>query len=303
VLSTVPCDPRTYPKKGFANSRGIGIGDQWGHAKPKVTLLRTISAHTNDRHPEISGGTRTLLVNNLIYNPSQTPLSTFFYEDIAKMGPHLSVAIGNVLIPGPTTPGHNGYVAAEYPEEGDVRLVRIDPSVNPQSQIYLAGNYYEKHCGGTACLASPSAQWMLAKDYKAEWEHISVRASSPPLDLTNLPLPSALPYTAVEPYLTANAGARPLDRDAVDARIVREIATRTGSVPNRTSEKAGPGTAADGFPILAERRRKLTVPRDPHAVVDRVGRTRIEVWLEEFARALEPAHRSASPSAASPPAK
>ncbi len=80
----------------------------------------------------------------------------------------------------------------------------------------------------------------------------------------------------------------------VDARIIREIEARTGSVPNLTSEKAGLGTSADGFPILAEMRRKLTVPRDPNVVVDSVGRTRIEVWLEEFARLLEPAHQNTS---------
>jgi hypothetical protein len=130
---------------------------------------------------------------------------------------------------------------------------------------------------------------MLAKDYKFEWERLSIRAASPPIDLKNLPLSSALPYTEVERYVTANAGARPLDRDAVDSRIIREIATRTGGVPNRTSDKAGLGTSPDGFPILVERKRKLTVPRDPNTVVDKVGRTRIEAWLEGFARELEPA--------------
>ena len=89
--------------------------------------------------------------------------------------------------------------------------------------------------------------------------------------------------------MTANAGARPLDRDAVDRRIVNEIATRNGSVPNRPSEKAGPGTGADGFPILAVNRRPLTVPTNPHARADGAGRTRIEAWLETYARELEPA--------------
>jgi hypothetical protein len=302
VNHAVPCDPQTYPRQGWTNSRGIGIGDNWGHAKPRVTLLRNISAHTNDRHPEIGGGTQTLLVNNLIYNPSQTPLSTFFYEDIAKMGPHLSVAVGNVLIPGPTTPGHHGYVAPEYPEEGDVRLVRVDPSVTPGSQIYLAGNYYEKHCGGTACLASPSAQWMLAKDYKGEWEGVNVRATTPPFSVGTLPPSSALSYGQVEAYVKANAGARPLDRDAVDTRIISEISGRTGRVPNSPAEKAGAGTSADGHPVLAVNRRALTVPANPNEAVDSVGRTRIEAWLEAFARELEPANTQPSQQSTSPPA-
>jgi hypothetical protein len=266
----------------------MGIGDAWGHEQPKVTLLRNITAHNNDRHPEMGGGSHTLLVNNLIYNPSQTPMSTFWYTDANKAGPLYSVAQGNVLIPGPTTPGNNGYVPREYAEDGEVTLVRIDLTINPSSRIYLAGNYYEKHCPNGACLASSTAQWMLAKDYPFDWLGISVRATTPPLQLTNLPLSSALPYTAVEGHLLANAGARPADRDATDSRLISEIASRSGSVPNRTSEKAGPGTTADGFPILASNTRTLSVPSQPNEVVDAVGRTRIEAWLEDFARALEP---------------
>src|SRR5688572_6361126 len=290
VNRAVPCDPATYPSRGFSNSRAIGIGDAWHNSTPKVTLLRNISANNNDRHPEIGGSTHTFLVNNLIYNPSQTPLSVIFYQDGNHSGPLLSVVRGNLLIPGPTTPGHNGYIPAEYSEEGPVRLVRLLPTLHALSRIYLDGNYYEADCPGGACLASTDAQWMLAQDYMADWNRISVRASSPPLGLANLPLTSALPVAHVEAYVKANAGARPLDRDVVDARIINEITTRTGFVPNNPSEVAGAGTADDGFPMLEVNRRPLTIPSNPNAVVDGRGRTRIEIWLEAFARELEPAH-------------
>jgi hypothetical protein len=92
----------------------------------------------------------------------------------------------------------------------------------------------------------------------------------------------------VEATVTRGAGARPLDRDVVDARIADEITARTGKVPNRTAEKAGPGTAADGFPILQVNRRALEPPSDGNAVIDSVGRTRMELWLEQFAVELEP---------------
>ena len=105
-----------------------------------------------------------MIVNNLIYNPSQTPLSSILFSDPLHEGATLSVVQGNVLIAGPTTPGHNGYVPYEAPEVGEVTLVRVDGSLHPASRIYLDGNYYDKHCGGSACLASPAAQWMLAKD-------------------------------------------------------------------------------------------------------------------------------------------
>ena len=106
---------------------------------------------------------------------------------------------GNVLVAGPTTPGNNGYVPPEFPGSGDVALVRVDQTIHPQSSIYLDGNYYDRHCGGSACLASPAAQWRLA------WDGVggSIRASTPPLALDNLPLWSALPASQVEGYLTA----------------------------------------------------------------------------------------------------
>lgn len=282
VNTYIPCDPAGFPGNGYyTNSRGMLIGNT-----SRVTLLRNLLANSNDRHPEINGRTRTILVNNMIYNPSLIPWSAIFYADGWNEGPLYSVAANNLLVPGPTTPGHNGYVPIEYPEEREVTMFRINETVDPNSQIYLTGNYYAPHCGGgSACLSSPSAQWRLAKD----WGGPSVHAASPPLQLSNLPLSSAMPYNEVEGFLTANAGARPLDRDVVDERIIGEVLSRSGSVPNHTSEKAGYGTEWDGFPILAENRRALTVPSNPHQVVDGVGRTRVEQWLEDMARELEPA--------------
>jgi hypothetical protein len=286
VNSAVPCDPDLYPAEGTSNSRAMLIGDRWGHAEPyKVSLLRNILAHNNDRHPEIAGSTHTILVNNLIYNPSQTPMSGIVFQDTGRVGPALSTLKANVMIAGPTTPGNNGYKANEFRDEGEVTMVKVGGTTNSGSEIYMDGNFYEKHCRGVACQTSTEAQWMLAADLIGE----SVHASVPPLELSNLPLSSALPYTEVETSLVSNAGARPRDRDAVDQRIINEIASRTGSVPNTPAEKAGPGTTDDGFPILDVNSRPLTIPDNPHGVIDGVGRTRIEAWLEAFAGELEAA--------------
>jgi pectate lyase len=295
VHQMYPCNPGQPIAGQFPHSRAMVVGDDnwtptYNSGVIRIAFVRTISANNNDRHPAIQGGVHSVLVNNLIYNPSQTPWSGMHFSDGYQRGPLLAVVKNNLLIAGPTTPGHNGYVAPKYPEEGVVHLFRIDSSIHAGSRVYLEGNYYQKHCGGTACLASPTAQWMLARDL-AIGGGKNVRATTPPLSLTNLPLFSAMPYTEVETYLRANAGARPLDRDAVDLRTITEIAARTGRVPNLTSEKAGPGTAPDGYPVLAQNRRTLTVPANPNAVVDGVGRTAIEAWLESMARALEPARQ------------
>ena len=261
-----------------------------------MTLLRNIFANNNDRQPETGGTTQTILVNNLIYNPSQTPMSAVLFSDPFTWSHALG---GTGQRPGRRTDNSGEQRVRSYrvSEEGEVRLVRVDRTLHPESSIYLDGNYYDRHCGGTACLASPAAQWRLVRDGVGA----SVHASTPPLALDNLPLWSALPASQVEAYLTANAGARPLDRDAVDARITYEIATRTGSVPNSPAEKAGAGTGGDGFPILAVNFRALSVPADPNGVIDSVGRTRIEAWLETFARELEPALRGRSVPPPPPP--
>ena len=153
----------------------------------------------------------------MIYNPSLTPLSGVLFADPLHEGATFSVLQGNVLIAGPTTPGNNGYVPPEYPEEGEVKLVRVDLSLNPESRIYLDDNYYEKHCGGSACLASPAAQWMLAKDNLAEvfWSQCP-RSDFHRCESRICRSRQRCRIRRLNRYVTANAGARPLDRDAVD---------------------------------------------------------------------------------------
>ena len=105
----VPCNPASYPGSGFSNSRAMLIRESGG-----VSLLRNIFAHNNDRHPETGGPTQTILVNNMIYNPSLTPMSAVLFSNPFHGGPTQSVVQGNVLVAGPTTPGNNGYVPPEF---------------------------------------------------------------------------------------------------------------------------------------------------------------------------------------------
>jgi len=287
VNTAIPCDPTTMT--GTPDSRAILVGDNntsttYNNGRIHFAMIRTISADNDQRHPAIQGDVDTFIVNNLIYNPSLTPISAIDFSDGFYRGPAQAVVANNYLIPGPTTPGYNGYVPRFYPETGPLHMFLIDGSTNSASRIYLQGNYYAQNCGGSACLSSTQAQWSLAYDIPG-LQGRNVHADTPPLSLANLPLSSLMPYTQVESYLTANAGARPLDRDPVDARVINNIRSRTGHVINNPSD-------VGGYPTLAVNTRPLTVPSNPNAVADSVGRTQIELWLESYARALEPANQA-----------
>ncbi len=288
VNTQLRCDPATMT--GIPHSRAILVGDNntsktYNNGRTRFAMIRTVSANNDQRHPAIQGPVDTFIVNNLIYNPSLVPISAIFFSDDYNRGGANAVVVGNSMIPGPTTPGYKGYVPRFYPEEGPAYMVQLDFSTSSATRIFLDGNHFAPRCSGTACLASPQAQWVLAYD-KPGMQGRNLHADKPPLTLANLPLSSLMPYTAVEAYVTANAGARPLDRDAVDARVMRDVAARTGKAINTPAD-------VGGYPVLPENRRPLTVPADPHAVVDAAGRTRIEQWLESFARVLEPANASA----------
>jgi hypothetical protein len=88
-----------------------------------------------------------------------------------------------------------------------------------------------------------------------------------------------MPVTSVESYVLGNAGARPLDRDSVDSRVVSQVRGRTGGIIDSPSQ-------VGGYPNLAVNVRPLTLPANPNAVTAS-GYTNLELWLQSMAKALE----------------
>jgi hypothetical protein len=78
-----------------------------------------------------------------------------------------------------------------------------------------------------------------------------------------------LPAKQVLPYVLQHAGARPQQRDAIDARIVSNVQQKKGKLINSQDE-------AGGYPNYAPTYRKLDVPA-----------TNIEQWLQQMAAAME----------------
>ncbi len=98
-----------------------------------------------------------------------------------------------------------------------------------------------------------------------------------PVTVTPLTLPAT---DTLEERVLASAGARPLDRDAVDARVVQEVRDRTGGPVNSPAD-------VGGYPILAENVRAFEPPEDPNGDDDGDGYTNLEERLHELAAELE----------------
>lgn len=81
-------------------------------------------------------------------------------------------------------------------------------------------------------------------------------------------------------WVLANAGARPADRDPVDARVVTSVRERTGAII-ASQEDVG------GWAELEETHRELTLPGNPNSDEDGDGYTNLEEWLHGYARAVQ----------------
>jgi hypothetical protein len=185
-----------------------------------------------------------IVVNDLVYNPGgpPSPGGGFTYYPLVgevttnfsggtPFGPTYASFIGNVIKNGPTTEPTKLYYLLDGPVSG--------------SQYYVTDNVQVNGSG------------FFFNVQSAGWAQVG----SPPVALPN-PL-TILPSSQVESWVLGHAGARATDRDAVDTRIVSDVANITGQVIDYTIHyPTGNVTELDygGFPTLAQNTRVLTVP-------------------------------------------
>jgi len=121
--------------------------------------------------------------------------------------------------------------------------------------------------------APPADPWLLATNEEGS----SIVASSPPVWPTGL---TAIGSGTVESTVLGFAGARPADRDAVDARIVKEVQTLTGRIIDSPSQ-------VGGWPALAQNTRPFVTPANPSGDDDGDGYTNLEEVLHQMAATVE----------------
>lgn len=205
----------------------------------EVAVIGNLYAHNNDRNPFFKANTTGLIANNYIYNPGSAAIRLDFvpkeWEGHALPEMARVSIVGNVMQAGQNTRDGLGLVRGSM--TGGLAWMHDNLAFGPKGEA--APLTY----GLFAALDVPPI-WP-----KSDWQ----------------PLPAATVPEAV----LQHAGARPKDRDAVDARLVADIRAGRGQ---RIDSQVDVG----GYPQTKPVYRKLSIPQHD-----------IDGWLAQLARELE----------------
>ena len=244
-----------------------------------VAIVGNLFAHNGDRHPHATGGSTVAVINNFMY-------------DAEGARPRIGITVFNTPVEGSRGGGISVSVIGNHFDRVP-RIVRLWPSApDVLGKIFLDDllvTYSKKTPGSPIELVqervadpwhSPHVlrfhEWM-GKPLPPERDPERSKASQPPVVVPNLEI---RPAAEVREWVLATAGARPMDRDPVDARIIREVHDRTGNIPS-SQEDVG------GWPKLAKNHRELKLPANPNGDDDGDGYANLEEWLHNFSDQVE----------------
>lgn len=201
-----------------------------------IAIYGNLYAHNDLRNPYFKAFTTGVVVNNLIYNPRRSAIK-LNYVPAEWKGTGITpenariAAIGNVF--------HQG-----------VDTVRAVPLVGTRGDAYLEDNLAFHSDGSPARITGGR---VIELEKKPVWPE----ALSP------------MPAGDVAEYVVKHAGARPRQRDAIDARIIREFRQRKGRIIDSQDE-------VGGYPAPEPVSRPLDVPE-----------TDVQAWLAKLAAEVE----------------
>ena len=256
----------------------------------EITYARNLFVHNSNRQPWFGAGARATVVNNVMYgtgNSGGDPASQYGFMQI-MLAPYTPygetnsswntevVAMNNRFIPSYRT--GSGTVTGTHTATKSIDVWLDGQPASAASRLYLSGNVgphmtIENQWGGVDFIGSGSRATLDYGTVPAWHSNFGYDVIAPG-DVTS--------------RVFANAGARPADRDSVDTTAVKNaiagLAGDTANMGSRITSQSQMG----GWPVLAEKRRALQVPANPHSVAPGESfRTNVEVWLETFARELE----------------
>ncbi|MBN1599801.1 MAG: T9SS type A sorting domain-containing protein [Bacteroidales bacterium] len=201
----------TFSNNIIANGLNNSLHDEGAHSKgllvgyntQNVSVIKNYFAHNNDRNPLLQGGTRSEVINNLVYNGRHVIVFSNQADYVT-----MSSVINNRVYPG-----------LDIDEGCSVRLATI----NDNSQIYLSGNSD------------------LADDWDDAWGGASheaeIRVNTPPIASGRVEIWSS---DNVNDNILENVGSRSWDRNITDEEVLNSFVTRTGRIIDCVDEEEIP---------------------------------------------------------------
>lgn len=197
------------------HSKGTLIHDN----AEQILIYGNLYASNVERNPLVKGGAKAAVVNNLIYNPGKRGVH---YNLVAEeWGEHAArigavTIIGNVLRGGPDTRPWTSLFSVGGPADVSVFMqdnIAIDAKGKP---LQMTGRYNQ---ADTARIRT---------------------AEQPYLPAGLAPLPAA----GLDSVIAASAGMRPWQRDAIDLKILADVAEGRGKIIDSETQSSGYPTYA-----------------------------------------------------------
>lgn len=244
---------------------GVGSEPANGHnvfmEGNQADVIQSLMSSSRERNPMMAGGNHIRLLNNIIYQwQGEWGFFSFNHYD---QGPYSLTTVGNRFIVGPESNnvGVGGAIMYWYGLAAH------------QDSSWDAGNAHYK---SDDTVSNSFGTTIITTHNEMDYNPV---VGSPP---SGSGLPSGytpLGSTTLETALLPVIGARPLDRDDVDTRIIADVTNRTGGfITNETD--------VGDYPTLAVNSHTFTLPSNPHTVT-LSGYTNLEVALHDLATAIE----------------
>jgi pectate lyase len=230
----------------------------------RVTMTGNLFAHIVERNP-LARSRELVYVNNLVYDRRNMDL------DIASQDGRITKAsvVSNHFIRGPS------YVRTSKPIT--VRTSGTS-TLYVGSRVHLDNNYAPDTGNSLSQILSLTGGDVLA----------GLVTTTRPVWNSGLAVTSTT-NNGVYNKVLSQAGARPANRDSVDARIVSEVRNLSGKIINCVSPDGSVRCSKNGggWPAYAQNRRALTLPAN-HSTISASGYSNLELWLHQLAAQVTP---------------
>lgn len=223
-----------------SHSMGLLVGTRTTGIEVTGNLL----ANNVHRNPVMGAGSSAFVANNYIVNPGLNAIH-FYSHDGSKTvsrAPTLATIVGNVVVAGPSTSkGMNA-----------VRIPADMPMLSPDARLFIEGNLLRGRDENPNIANGGRFPLLQAPEVASiGWKVLAAKD--------------------VGDYVLRYAGARPANRNTVDARLLEDIARKRERIIDRPDE-------VGGLPQPLEARTRLSIPADPDRPTS-LGMSRLAVWL------------------------